>query len=87
MVWCMTRNLLRAEPLRSWEDAEVIGTLISVGAGEIVLEARRRFEIRGRAPKSLKDVIGKLVAVALIDGQVRWRLVEAAPESGEGGRP
>lgn len=66
------------------EDAEVIGTLISVGAGEIVLEARRRFEIRAKAPKSLSNVLGKLVGVAIIDGQVRWRLVETSSAPGRG---
>ncbi|MDG6954660.1 MAG: hypothetical protein JRN33_06750 [Nitrososphaerota archaeon] len=66
---------------------EVIGTLVSVSRGKIVLEAKRRFEISVEASPSLKRARGKRVGVAVIDGQVRWRLVEAAPGTGEGGRP
>ena len=83
----MTRNLAHVESLRFWEDAETIGTLVSVDQEKIVLEARHRFEIQAEAPRSLRNVLGKLVGVAIIEGQVRWRLVEAAPETGEGGRP
>ena len=83
----MTRNLARIEQLSYWEDAEVVGTLISVNRGKIVLEARRRFEIPVEAPTSLRRVLGRIVGVAIIDGQVRWRLVENPPEPGRGERP
>ena len=65
----MTRNLARIEQHSYWEDAEVVGTLISV-KGKKVLETRRRFEIPVEAPRSLGRVLGRLVGVAIIDGQV-----------------
>jgi hypothetical protein len=83
----MTRNLTGIEQLSHWEDAEAVGILISVNDGKIVLEARRRFEIRAKAPTSLRNALGKVVGVAVIDGRIRWRLVETAPEPGEGGPP
>lgn len=66
---------------------EVVGILVSAGREKVILEARHRFEIRARAPKSLVDALGKVVGVAVIDGQVRWRLVEVAPEPGKGEQP
>ena len=83
----MIRYLTRTEQPWSWEDVEVVGTLVSVGRGKIVLEARRRFDIPVEAPRSLGSALGKLVGVSLIDGQVRWRLIEAGPGSREGKRP
>lgn len=83
----MTRNSSRTERPSYWEDAETVGTLISVNEGKIVLEARRRFEIQAKAPMSLRNALGKVVGVAVIDGRVRWRLVETKPEPGDGGRP
>ena len=76
--------MVRTESLRLWKDAEAIGTLTSVDHEKIVLEARRRFEIQAKAPRSLRNALGKLVGVAVIEGQVRWRLVEAAPEPEKG---
>jgi hypothetical protein len=66
---------------------EVIGTLVSVSRGKIVLEAKQRFEISVEAAPSLRRALGKLVGVAVIDGRVRWRLVETTPEREMGGRP
>jgi hypothetical protein len=83
----MTRNLPGIEQLSRWGDAEAVGILISVNDGKIVLEARRRFEIRTKAPTSLRNALGKVVGVAVIDGRIRWRLVETMPELGEGRRP
>jgi hypothetical protein len=82
----MTRNLTEIEQLSHWEDVEAVGILISVNDGKIVLEARRRFEIQAKAPTSLRNALGKVVGVAVIDGRIRWRLVETTPEPGEGGR-
>jgi hypothetical protein len=83
----MTRNLTGIERLSHWEAAEAVGILISVNDGKIVLEARRRFEIRAKAPTSLRNALGKVVGVAVIDGRIRWRLAETAPEPTEGGPP
>jgi hypothetical protein len=83
----MTRNSAGTEQHSHWEDAEAVGILISVNNGKIVLEARRRFEIREKAPTSLMNALGKVVGVAVIDGRIRWRLVEVTPEPREGRRP
>jgi hypothetical protein len=71
------------------ELSEVIGKLIAVNRnGVAVIEATRRFEIPAEgAPSSLRSAVGKVVGVMVIDGKVRWRLVETTPEPGEGGRP
>jgi hypothetical protein len=71
------------------ELSEVIGKLIAVNRkGVAVIEATRRFEIpAGGAPSSLRSAVGKVVGAMIIDGKVRWRLVETTPERGKGGRP
>ena len=71
------------------ELSEVVGKLVAVNRnGLAVIEATRRFEIPvGRAPSSLRSAIGKVIGVMVIGGQVRWRLVEVAPEPAKGGRP
>ena len=71
------------------ELSEVVGKLIAVNRnGLAVIEATRRFEIPVEgAPRSLRSAVGKVVGVTVIGGQVRWRLVEVAPEHGRGGRP
>ena len=66
---------------------EVIGTLVAVDDEEITIETRHRFEIPGEAPALLRRALGKLVGVVVTDGQVRWRLMEAAPEPGKGEPP
>ena len=71
------------------ELSEVVGKLVAVDRnGLAVIEATRRFAIpMGGAPSSLRGAVGKVVGVMVIGGQVRWRLMEVAPESGKGGRP
>ncbi len=66
---------------------EVIGILVAVDDEKITVEARRRFEIPVEAPASLRSALGKLVGVVIVDGQVRWKLMEAALEPGKGERP
>ena len=71
------------------ELSELVGKLVAVNRnGLAVIEATRRFEIPVEgAPSSLRSAVGKVVGVMIIDGQVRWRLVEAAPNPDKGGRP
>ena len=67
---------------------EVIGTLAAVDDEKITIDVKRRFEIQAEnVPGSLRRAIGKTVGVLVMDGQIRWRLVEAAPEPGEGEFP
>ena len=57
---------------------EVVGKLVGVNRnGMLVIEVTRRFEIPVEGtPRSLRSAVGKVVGVMIIDGQVRWRLVE-----------
>ncbi|MDV3278374.1 MAG: hypothetical protein LYZ69_07930 [Nitrososphaerales archaeon] len=68
------------------ELSEVVGKLIAVNRnGVAVIEARRRFEIPVEgAPSSLRSAVGKVVGVMIIDGQVRWRLVNVSTNRGPG---
>lgn len=67
---------------------EVVGTLAAVDDEKITIDVKRRFEIQAEnVPGSLRRAIGKTVGVLVMDGQVRWRLVEAAPGPGEGESP
>ena len=70
------------------ELSELVGKLVAVNKnGLAVIEATRRFEIPVEgAPSALRSAVGKVVGVIIIGGQVRWRLVKAAPNP-EGGRP
>ena len=63
---------------------EYIGTLVAVDGEKITIDARRRFEIQVEdAPSSLRGAIGKKVGVLVMDGKVRWRLVDARGEDGK----
>jgi len=57
---------------------EVVGKLVGVKRnGMVVIEVTKRFEIPVEgAPRSLRSAVGKVVGVMIIDGEVRWRLVE-----------
>lgn len=80
--------MLRTERVCLETDSEVVGTLVAVGRGKMVVEARRRFEISvDNEPLSLRSAVGKVVGVIIVNGQVRWRLMEAAPEPGKGEPP
>ena len=59
---------------------EVVGKLVRVKRnGMVVIEVTKKFEIKVEgAPGSLRNVVGKVVGVMIIDGQVRWRLVKAS---------
>jgi hypothetical protein len=71
------------------ELSEVVGKLVAVNRnGLAVIEATRRFEIPVEgAASSLRGAVGKVVGVMVIGGQVRWRLVDTAPNPPEGERP
>jgi len=60
------------------ELSEVVGKLVGVKRnGMAVIEVTKRFEIPVEgAPSSLRSAVGKVVGVMIIEGQVRWRLVE-----------
>jgi hypothetical protein len=67
---------------------ETIGTLAAVDDEKITVETRLRFKIPvAGAPALLRSAIGKKVGVLVIDGRVRWRLVEPAREPGRGEQP
>jgi hypothetical protein len=69
-------------------ETEIIGTLVSARRGKAVIEARRRFEISMREmPCSFRNAVGKVVGVAIIDGEARWRLVESPAEPERPKRP
>ena len=69
--------------------SEVGGRLVAVNRnGLAVIEATRRFEVPVEgAASSLRSAVGKVVGVMVIGGQVRWRLVDSAPNLREGERP
>ena len=69
--------------------SEVVGKLVAVNRnGLAVIEATRRFEVPVEgAASSLRSAVGKVVGVMVIGGQVRWRLVDTAPNPSEGERP
>ncbi|MDG6921100.1 MAG: hypothetical protein JRN59_06195 [Nitrososphaerota archaeon] len=71
------------------ELSEVVGKLVAVDRnGLAVIEATRRFQIPVEgAPSSLRSAVGKVVGIMIIDGQVRWRLVDTAPSPLEGESP
>ena len=84
-------ELLRAILASEREDPvleEVVGTLVAVDDGKITVDVRRRFEIQAEiVPGSLRKAIGNTVGVLVVDGRVRWRLVETRLEPGRGERP
>lgn len=67
---------------------EIVGTLVAVRQGKVVIEARRRFEISMQSiPSTLRNAVGKVVGVAIVDGNARWRLVENPTNSERPGPP